>query len=47
VLGYSDYQSKFFSVKAVNVDGSRRIGFIGQHHCCMFAFGHGGVTVDT
>jgi len=47
VLGYSNYQGKFFSVKAFNVQGSFRIGFIGRHHCCMFAFGPGGVTVDT
>ena len=47
VLGYSDYQGKYFSLKAFRVFGSHRIGFIGQHHCCMFAFGFFGVTVET
>ncbi|HUS98867.1 MAG TPA: hypothetical protein VMY59_00925 [Candidatus Thermoplasmatota archaeon] len=46
VLGYSDYQGKFISVKAYEVIGSYRIGFIGQHHCCIFAWSWRGVTVS-
>jgi len=45
VIGYSAYQGKFFSVKAFNVDGSFRIGFIGRHHCWIFTWGPG-LTVD-
>jgi hypothetical protein len=47
VLGYKAWEHKFYSVKAFNVQGSSRIGFIGRHHCCIFAWGYSGVTVDT
>ncbi|MFA5103016.1 MAG: hypothetical protein WC525_07660 [Candidatus Thermoplasmatota archaeon] len=47
VLGYTAWDHQFYSVKAFNVEGSLRIGFIGQHHCCIFAWGFSGVTVDT
>ena len=47
VLGYSPYYSqKFIFVKAFNVEGCYRIGFIGRHHCMIFTFGVG-LTVDT
>jgi hypothetical protein len=47
VLGYLDLERGFVSVKAGYVVGSLRIGFIGQHRCCIFAYGIGGVTVAT
>jgi hypothetical protein len=47
VLGYKAWEHKFYSVKAFSVVGSHRIGFIGRHHCCIFAWGFGGVTVQT
>jgi len=47
VLGYKAWEHKFYSVKAYSVQGSLRIGFIGRHHCCMFAWGFSGVTVDS
>jgi hypothetical protein len=47
VLGFSPYYpDKIISVNAHCVFGSLRIGYIGRHHCCIFAFGPGGVTVD-
>jgi hypothetical protein len=45
VLGYKAWEHKFYSVKAGYVVGSLRIGYIGRHHCCIFAFGFSGVTV--
>jgi hypothetical protein len=47
VLGYLDLERGFISVKAFEVVGSHRIGFIGQHHCCIFAWSWSGVTVST
>ena len=47
VLGYTAWDHQFYSVKAYSVQGSLRIGFIGQHHCCIFAYGFSGVTVDS
>jgi hypothetical protein len=47
VLGFSPYYpDKIMSIKAYRVWGSFRIGYIGRHHCCIFAFGPGGVTVE-
>jgi hypothetical protein len=47
VLGYTAWEHKFYSVKAYEVIGSSRIGFIGRHHCYIFAWGYSGVTVFT
>jgi len=46
VLGYKAWEHKFYSVKAYEVLGTLRIGFIGQHLCCIFAYGFSGVTVS-
>jgi hypothetical protein len=45
VLGYSNYQGKFIYVKAGYIVGGFRVGFIGRHHCCIFAGDWFGVTV--
>jgi len=47
VLGYKAWEHNFYSVKAYWVQGSFRIGFIGRHHCNIFAWGFSGVTVFT
>ncbi len=47
VLGYAPYlPEKLIFVKACHIQGSFRIGFIGNHHCLIFIYGPG-IAVST
>lgn len=45
VLGYKNWEHRWYRVIAHSVLGGPRIGYIGKHECRIFAFGFLGVTV--
>jgi len=45
VLGYDNYEHRWYRVIAHSVIGGPRIGYIGKHECRIFAFGFLGVKV--
>jgi hypothetical protein len=45
VIGYVDYEHKWVFMKSYFIVSPHWIGFVGQHHLCVFAWGYEGVTV--
>lgn len=45
VLGYKNWEHRWYRVMANEVTGGLRIGFVGRHQCCVFAFGFFGLIV--